>query len=147
MAFKIRRPGHIVLRCADVQRSRAFYGDVVGLTEMGNGDRQMYFLTADFDANHHMVLVRPAKLGGPTPDAGRQVGLASVTMEIRSDDDLEALHRRLTAHGTEIERFEEEGGSKRFSVFDPDGNRLEFFCRADAEAHATGGDTQPAAVQ
>ena len=143
MAYRIRRPGHIVLRCADVQRSRAFYGDVVGLTQIGNGDRQMYFLTADFDDNHHMVLLRPAAPGGPTPDARRQVGLASVSFEIHSGEGLEALQARLEADGAEIERIETRGGAKSLSVFDPDGNLVEFFCRTGAGSSETAREARP----
>ena len=75
MGFRIRRPGHIVIRCSDVHRSRDFYSKVVGLNIYGNGNRDMYFLSADFDRNHHMVLIRPAIGGAPKPDGDNQIGL------------------------------------------------------------------------
>lgn len=129
MDFKIRRPGHIVIRCSDVHRSRDFYSKIVGLNLYGNGNRDMYFMSADFDKNHHMVLVRPAISGGTAPDADNQIGLATASFELRSFDELKALYRRLTAAGAKIARTEDRGAVKAVFVYDPDGNLFEFYSR------------------
>ncbi|MDX1485254.1 MAG: VOC family protein [Alphaproteobacteria bacterium] len=129
MEFKVRRSGHIVIRVADVARSARFFTDVLGLTIIGNTDRQMYFLTADFEANHHMVLVRPAKPGAAQPDPDRRIGLAQAAFEVGSLSDLKALYARLRAAGATIERSEDRGAIKALFARDPDGNLFEFYCR------------------
>jgi catechol 2,3-dioxygenase len=129
MDFKVRRAGHIVIRVADVDRSVKFFNDVLGLTIMGSTARQMYFMTADFDANHHMVLVRPAKPGAPPPDAGGGVGLAQASFEVGSFADLKALYARLNDAGARIDRGEDRGAIKALFTYDPDGNLFQFYCR------------------
>lgn len=134
MDFKVRRAGHIVIRVADVDRSVKFFNDVLGLTIIGSTARDMYFMTADFEANHHMVLVRPAKPGAPPPDAG--VGMAQASFEVRSFADLKALYARLKAAGARIDRSEDRGAIKALFVYDPDGNLFQFYCREGDEAPA-----------
>ena len=132
MGFRIRRPGHIVIRCSDVHRSRDFYSKVVGLNIYGNGNRDMYFLSADFDRNHHMVLIRPAIGGAPKPDGDNQIGLAAASFELTSFYALKALHGRLKAYGARIARTEDRGAVKSIFVYDPDGNMFEFYSRDPA---------------
>ena len=129
MDFKVRRSGHIVLRVADVERSARFFQDVLGLKLIGSQARQMYFLTADFDANHHQVLVRPARPGAPAPDSDGRIGLASASFDIGTLNDLKALHARLLKAGATVERSEDRGAIKALFVRDPDGNLFELYCR------------------
>jgi catechol 2,3-dioxygenase len=125
----VRRSGHIVLRVADVERSAQFFQDVLGLKLIGSQARKMFFLTADFDANHHQVLVRPARPGAPTPDSDRRIGFASASFDIGTLDDLKALHARLIKAGAKPERSEDRGAIKALFVRDPDGNLFELYCR------------------
>ncbi|HSR56113.1 MAG TPA: VOC family protein [Alphaproteobacteria bacterium] len=127
MDFKVRRSGHIVIRVADVERSARFFQDVLGLKLIGSQARQMYFLTADFDKNHHQVLVRPARPGAPPPDPDHRIGWASASFYVGTFEDLKALHGRLLAHGGAVERSEDRGAIKALFVRDPDGNLFEFY--------------------
>lgn len=129
MDFKVRRSGHIVLRVADVERSARFFQDVLGLKLIGSQARKMYFLTADFDANHHQVLVRPAKPGAPPPQSDRRIGFAAASFDIGTLDDLKALHARVLKAGASIDRTEDRGTIKALFVRDPDGNLFELYCR------------------
>ncbi len=129
MDFKVRRAGHVVIRVADVERSSRFFTEVLGLTIIGSTARKMYFLTADFEANHHMVLVRPAKPGAPPADAGAPIGMAQASFEVGSFADLRALHGRLLEFGAAIERSEDRGAVKALFAYDPDGNLFQFYCR------------------
>ena len=130
MTFKVRRSGHIVIRVADVERSVAFFRDIVGLKIVGSTARNMFFMTADFEANHHMVLVRPAKPGATSGDPRSRIGLAAASFEIASMEDLKALHGRLVEFGAEIDRTEDRGSIKALFASDPDGNMFEFYCRS-----------------
>jgi catechol 2,3-dioxygenase-like lactoylglutathione lyase family enzyme len=127
--FKVRRAGHIVIRVSDAERSAKFFTEVAGLTVIGSTAREMYFMTADFEANHHMVLVRPARPGSPAPSAGAPIGLAQASFEVDTFADLKALYGRLVKFGASIVRSEDRGAIKALFAFDPDGNLFEFFCR------------------
>jgi catechol 2,3-dioxygenase-like lactoylglutathione lyase family enzyme len=128
MAFKVRRSGHIVIRVADVERSARFFQDVLGLKLIGSQAREMYFLTADFDRNHHQVLVRPAKPGALRSDTDHRIGLASASFDIGTLGDLKALHGRLLKNGAPVVRTEDRGTIKALFTRDPDGNLFEFYC-------------------
>ena len=138
MDFSIRRPGHVVIRASDVERSCRFFVDVIGFNEVGRNDRRMYFLTSRFEDNHHMMLVRPAKPGAQATDARRRIGMAAVAYEVGSFEDLKALYGRLRENGTPIERTEDRGAEKALFVSDPDGNLFEFFCREKAAGKTQG---------
>ena len=129
MDFKVRRSGHIVIAVSDVERSAKFFTDVVGLSLIGSTARGMHFLTADFQANHHMVLVRPAKPGATPPDVGSRIGLVATSFEVASMDGLKSLYKRLVDFGAEIDRSEDRGSIKALFASDPDGNLFEFYCR------------------
>jgi catechol 2,3-dioxygenase len=134
MDFKVRRSGHIVISVADVERSAKFFTEVVGLNLIGSTARDMHFLTADFEANHHMVLVRPAKPGARPSDAGSRIGLAAASFEVASMEGLKSLYKRLVDFGAGIDRSEDRGSIKALFASDPDGNLFEFYCRdPDAE--------------
>ncbi len=131
MPFRFRRSGHIVIRCADADRSARFFQEVVGLAQHGETQRGMRFLTADFAENHHMLLVRPARPGAPAPDPERRIGFARVAYEVRTPAALAALRVRLQA--ADVEPL--DGRTADAVAFrDPDGNLFEFFCRTPAEA-------------
>ena len=129
MDFKVRRAGHVVIRVADVDRAARFFTEALGLTVIGSTARKMIFLTADFEANHHMVLVRPAKPGAPPPDAGAPIGMAQASFEVGSFAELKALHGRLREFGARIDRSEDRGAVKALFAYDPDGNLFQFYCR------------------
>lgn len=136
MDFKVRRAGHIVIAVADVERSAKFFTEVLGLTIIGSTARQMYFMTADFEDNHHMVLARPAKPGAPPPDSGEGIGLAQASFEVGSFADLKELYARLQDAGARIERSEDRGAIKALFAYDPDDNLFQFYCRVGDDAPA-----------
>lgn len=142
MDFKLRRAGHIVIRCGDVERSRRFFAETVGLKPFGKVRRGMHFLTADFDENHHMVLVRPAREGAEAQDPRRRIGMAAASFEVRSFGELKALYGRLRRDGAEIERTEDRGAVKAVFARDPDGNLFEFYCRDGGAAPALADHTR-----
>ncbi len=129
MDFKVRRSGHIVIRVSDVKRSVKFFIEVVGLKLFGDTPRGLHFLTADFEANHHMVLVRPARPGAAPPDTASRIGMVAASYEIASMDELKRLYIRLVDFGAGIDRSEDRGSIKAIFAFDPDGNLFEFYCR------------------
>ena len=55
MGFSIKRVGHLVLRAKDMQRSRRFFEEVLGLPVVAENARGMVFFSTDIKDNHHML--------------------------------------------------------------------------------------------
>lgn len=107
-AGRVVAVGHVGLGARDVDRLATFYRDTIGL-------HQSVFqpgVVAIFEVGDVDVFLLP---GEP---AAAEFDLAA--------DDVDALHRRLTAAGVECEapRDQKQSGHRGFTFTDPDGNRV-----------------------
>jgi len=131
LAFQIRKIGHVVLNCCDLERSVRFYTDVLGFQisdvypkEMVPGG--MVFLRCNTD-HHGIGLVGGRNPGVPAGD------LNHLAFEVGSLDEVLLASRRLREQGATID-FE---GRRRAGVQiaiefrDPDGHRLEIYWGID----------------
>lgn len=129
MAINVQGVGHVVLKVRSLERAVRFYGDVLGLKEVGRLGTKMAFFSAG--SNHHDLAVLEVGAGAALPERGA-VGLYHVALKI--GDDLEALRAakaHLDAHGVEILALREHRVSQSIYLNDPDGNGLELFVDAD----------------
>jgi catechol 2,3-dioxygenase len=130
--FQIRKIGHVVLNCRDLERSIRFYTEVLGFQvsdvyppEMVPGG--MAFLRCNTD-HHGIGLVGGVELG-----PGGAADLNHVAFEVGSLDEVLLAAKRLREAGAVIE-FE---GRRRAGVQiavefrDPDGHRLEIYWGMD----------------
>lgn len=129
VGFKVRKAGHLVVRVKDPVETAALFQEVVGFNRRGVLQRGMHFLTSDFEDNHHMLLVRPAKDGATAQDARTAVGLASVTYEITDAAAFDAVVDKLCGRGISL-LMDEEDGKRTLRFRDPDGMPFEFWCQA-----------------
>lgn len=127
--FKVRKAGHLVVRVRDPAATAALFQDVVGFNRKGVLQRGMHFLTSDFDDNHHMLLVRPAKPGATANDAGTAIGMAGITYEITDPAAFDAAVEKLKARGL-APQVGAAAGKRTLRFNDPDGMPFEFWCRA-----------------
>lgn len=126
MAFKIRRTGHLVLRVKDLERSKRFFMEVLGLPLVGDNGKGMLFFSTHPDDNHHMLAIRQAEEGAPLPTE-QQVGMEHVAYELGSFEELQEAYRVFKEHGVGIRYAVFHGVTKSIYFYDPDGNMLEVY--------------------
>lgn len=131
---KITGIGHAVLKVRDLDRSEAFYRDVLGLQVCGHLENRMVFFTAG-ESHHDLAIMR---VGPDAPDADpAAVGLAHVAFRIGdSYDQLKQAAEELRARGVEIERSADHRASLSVYFRDPDGNQIEFYVDQPRETWA-----------
>jgi glyoxylase I family protein len=120
---------HVVLRVSDVERSLAFYCDVLGCREERRSDALgLIQLRAGRNLIDLVDVDSPlGRAGGEPPgNTGRNVDHVALRIEPFDPD---ALAAHLEAHGVEpgdvVQRYGAEGNGPSMYVRDPDGNVVE----------------------
>jgi catechol-2,3-dioxygenase len=125
--MKLKRIGHVALRCADEDRSRAFYRDILGFTiSEQDPDHGGTFMT--LGENFHTIDVFPAPdpANAQKPVMG-QVGLFHIAFEVAEYRDLKAAYETLIEHDVPISHCTDHVSQRSIYFNDPDGNRLEIY--------------------
>ena len=121
---KINKLSHVVFFVSDVERSKAFYRDVLGMEVISDrpDDGPSAFLS--FGTQHHDVALFQAP-----PGATRgELGLFHAAFQVEGgDDELRAMRQHVIDAGYEIERQQFHGITKSIYVRDPDGTLVEFY--------------------
>jgi catechol 2,3-dioxygenase-like lactoylglutathione lyase family enzyme len=126
--------GHLRLDVDDLDRSTAFYTDVLGLAvrERATDDASHYaFLTDDPEGMHHRLVLRQARdASGRSLDATTR--LDHVAWEVDTPAEWVEIVDRLQARGLDLE-FGEAGIAWQVYFHDPEGVKLEVYVdRRDA---------------
>src|SRR5438128_8662913 len=121
--MKIRALGHVSLFVRDLEATRRFYRDLLGLAETGSGkDGRIVFFSAG--ARHHDLSCELARATGPRPQPKGVTGLHPVAFEVGQRlPDLAAARREMVAH--ELGPCAEDANG--FCVRDPDGHEIELY--------------------
>lgn len=125
--------GHLVLNVTDVERSTAFYRDVVGFQVAryrpnGTGT----FLTCG--VVHHNLALFKAPDGAQLRQKG-QIGLNHFAFKVENYKALQEAHTRLVEAGATIDHIVDHGMTRSVYFLDPDGIEMELFCDTyDTEA-------------
>jgi catechol 2,3-dioxygenase-like lactoylglutathione lyase family enzyme len=131
--MEIKKLDHSALVVADLERTRWFYGAILGLQEIPRPKTFTFggcwFRGQSFEL--HMILERDttARAGFGEPGVGAKTGLAHhLGFEV---EDVGAVEARLLANNVPIFAgpMKRGDGIIQLYVNDPDGNFLEFFAR------------------
>ncbi|MGX1130715.1 lactoylglutathione lyase [Streptomyces glaucescens] len=129
------RTGHIGLNVTDLDRSLAFYRDVLGFTVLTEGkeDGRRYAFLGEAD---RLVLTLWQQAGQPY-DTGR-AGLHHLALEVDSIDRVNEYEAALRSYGAEfaydgVVAHREGAASGGIFFHDPDGTRLEIYAPQGAE--------------
>jgi catechol 2,3-dioxygenase len=116
---------HVNIYVRDVERSKEWYTDLLGLHEYEYRPGWAAFLSADEEQSHEVALMQ---LGADAPlQAKGQVGLNHMAWRLESLDDLKEFYQRIKAKGQPIEHISDHGISLGIYMRDPDGNGVEVF--------------------
>ncbi len=134
MPIKIKRTGHLVLKVKDIERSKRFFIDVLGLPLAGDNGKGMLFFSTDVKDNHHMLAIRQAKDGAAMPDP-EQAGMEHVAYELGSFAELQEAWKIFKENNVKIRHVVFHGITKSIYFYDPDGNMLELYCNVPPEEY------------
>lgn len=119
------RIGHVHLKVADLDRSLAFYRDVMGFEPQQRYGRQAAFLSAG--GYHHHVGLNTWESRGGTPPAPHHTGLYHVAFLYPDRAALGAALKRVLEAGVELDGAADHGVSEAIYFRDPDNNGIEIY--------------------
>jgi catechol 2,3-dioxygenase len=130
MSIHVSKVGHVVLRVQDLDRSLAFYSDLLGLRVVARrdfGEGPMVFLSSG-DSHHDLALVE-------TPTAQpRGRALHHIALKVgNSVEELASVRDQVARHDVPIHVALDHRVSQGLYVSDPDGNLLELYVDADEQ--------------
>lgn len=115
--------GHVHLKVADIERSLAFYRDVLGFeVTQRMGDSAAFLAAGGY--HHHLGLNTWTSRGGSPPPRGA-TGLFHVAIRYPDRASLADALRRLRNAGIRLEGASDHGVSEALYLSDPDGNGVE----------------------
>src|SRR5688572_19624314 len=122
-ALTVRELGHVSLFVRDLDATRRFYRDLLGLRETGTAkDGRIVFFSAG--VHHHDISCELARAAGPGPQPKGVPGLYHIAFDVgASGEELAAARRHVELHG--LTPFGEYAAG--FSVRDPDGHEIELY--------------------
>ena len=116
----VLRPGHIQIRVLDLEVSRKFYRDVIGLVDMGTDNQGRVYFKAWDERDHNSVVLRQAD----------SAGVDFVGYKVLNKSTLDQLERDVQAFGIPTSRMPagdmlETGERVRFQL--PTGHQFELY--------------------
>ncbi|HEY6377970.1 MAG TPA: VOC family protein [Candidatus Dormibacteraeota bacterium] len=126
--MEVKELGHVVLYVRSLERSAAFYGDLLGwprITPAG-----LPFPAAAFSSGrtHHELLLIEVGPDARPLQGGRRVGLYHIGLKVGdSDDELREAVAQLREAGTPVVGMSDHTVTHSLYVLDPDGNEIELY--------------------
>ncbi len=130
--MEIKELGHIVLYVHNIERSAAFYGDVLGWKQLKPSSsatlgRLPVALFSSGRTHHELLLIEVGEDAQPLP-AGRHVGLYHFGLKVGdSDDELRDAVRRCEESGVRVVGASDHTVTHSLYIMDPDGNEIELY--------------------
>lgn len=119
------RIGHVHLKVADLDRSLAFYRDVLGFEVTQRYGDQAVFLSAG--GYHHHIGLNTWESKGGRPPAPGTTGLYHTAILYPDRAALADALRRLVEAGIRLDGASDHGVSEALYLSDPDGNGVELY--------------------
>jgi catechol 2,3-dioxygenase len=128
VTMEVKELGHLVLYVRDVERSAAFYGDVLGWKAVFPATPGVPAAAFSSGRTHHELLLIEVGEEAAAQPTGRRLGLYHFGLKVGdSDDELRAVVSRLKAVGVPIVGASDHTVTHSLYVLDPDGNEVELY--------------------
>ncbi len=128
--MKAQYLGHVVFYVKDLERSLAFYRDLLGFKEVGRIFNGGAAALTSGRTHHELLLIQVGD--APPPPTGRRLGLYHIGIKIGDHlDALRAAKRELERAGVAIGGMSDHTVSQSLYLHDPDGNEVELYVDAD----------------
>ncbi len=114
--------GHVGLHVHDIERSKAFYRDILGLkvSDQSSQTGSTFMTAQDRLAEHHELLLVPGR-----EDGGKVV--QQISFRCGSLAELKEFHRLFLTKNVPINRIVSHGNAVGIYFQDPDGNQVEVY--------------------
>lgn len=122
--------GHVVFYVKDLERSLAFYRDLLGFKEVGRIFNGMAAALTSGRTHHELLLIQVGD--APGPSSGRRRGLYHIGIKVGDSlDELRQAKSELEQAGVAIDGMSDHTVSQSLYLKDPDGNEVELYVDAD----------------
>ncbi|MGD0392641.1 MAG: VOC family protein [Acidimicrobiales bacterium] len=126
--MQVKELGHLVLYVKDVERSAAFYGQILGWEPVFPDSPGIPAAAFSSGRTHHELLLIEVGEGATPQPQGRHLGLYHFGLKIGdSDDELREAVVRLEQAGVSIVGASDHTVTHSLYILDPDGNEIELY--------------------
>lgn len=119
-AFNLTRSSHVTLSVTDLEKSRDFYRDVIGLVVTEETSDTIYFRGLEEAAHHSLIL-----------EAKPQANVERIGLRVRADEDIHAAEKFFAANNIEHQRVERDHQGATLQFRDPVGTLMELTSSMD----------------
>jgi len=120
---KVTSLGHMGFYVRDVERSVAFYRDILGLTVSDRSPRGAVFMTSqDRSVEHHELYLAPGR-----NDDGQVNVLQQISFRCPTLKDVKDFYQLFVEKNVPISRVVSHGNTVSIYANDPDGNSVEVY--------------------
>ena len=128
--MKVHYLGHVVFYVSDLERSLAFYRDLLGFREVGRIFGGAAAALTSGRTHHELLLIEVG--AAPGPASGRRTGLYHIGIKIGDSlEELRTAKAELERAGVTITGMSDHTVSQSLYLADPDGNEVELYVDAD----------------
>ncbi len=128
--MKAQYLGHVVFYVKDLERSLAFYRDLLGFHEIGRAFNGAAAALTSGRTHHELLLIQVGD--APGPPQGRRRGLYHIGIKVGDSlDELRVAKQELERAGIPIDGMSDHTVSQSLYLRDPDGNEVEIYVDAD----------------
>jgi len=130
--MQVKELGHVVLYVRDLERSRKFYGETLGWTEVARmGNQGAVFSSGR--THHELLLLEVGPDATPIPE-GRRVGMYHFGLKVgETDEELRGALEHLRAAGVTVNGSADHTVTHSLYIEDPDGNEIELYIDVQPE--------------